>query len=598
MSDSDSDVEKGTDQGSSKQSRPPKRGAASKPVVYSGSSDESEEEVAMKKAKPRAKKPRKERSESPFPTDLFEGIDKEKVSGMNELEREMVVYKRMEENEIKKQREEIRQKMLIKQESSKGKKKAGNKKTKTGGSDDSNDEKKVFASSSESEGEIREPKVNPIKTEVEQDDDPDMDYHRPSEVHEKRNKKKAMDALISKRRDKKQAEEKKKEQTKKDDNKAVVDFDAIFGGSGRRSASSSDSSRTSSRSSSLSSRTATPEPETNVEVHDLSDLNKCKISRTELARFVHLPFFQKLAIGCFVRVGIGANNGKPVYRMAEIVDVVETAKVYSVENTRTNKGFKLKYGKDQRVYRLEFVSNSDFLPSEHVHWLQTMRSSSTKLPTMEEVERKQKEIAYFNNYQLASSDIDFMIKEKQRFQKTPTNFAIEKSRLMKEKADAEEQGNLARVKEIQQEIDDLDFRADEAERTRNSKLSAVTWINQKRRVEMKQNFLDPKKIEWDPIRQDDPFTRKSNRTKVVSGSSKKKETTIITTSDAPSSSDQSSVNSQSIKIESLIVEETTMVKLDGTPRPKIASAFESFKQGKPITAQFNHHMDIELDLDI
>ncbi|KAI6213906.1 hypothetical protein M3Y94_00206700 [Aphelenchoides besseyi] len=573
MSDSDSDVEKllffyleGTDQGSSKQSRPPKRGAASKPVVYSGSSDESEEEVAMKKAKPRAKKPRKERSESPFPTDLFEGIDKEKVSGMNELEREMVVYKRMEENEIKKQREEIRQKMLIKQESSKGKKKA------------------------ESEGEIREPKVNPIKTEVEQDDDPDMDYHRPSEVHEKRNKKKAMDALISKRRDKKQAEEKKKEQTKKDDNKAVVDFDAIFGGSGRRSASSSDSSRTSSRSSSLSSRTATPEPETNVEVHDLSDLNKCKISRTELARF--------LAIGCFVRVGIGANNGKPVYRMAEIVDVVETAKVYSVENTRTNKGFKLKYGKDQRVYRLEFVSNSDFLPSEHVHWLQTMRSSSTKLPTMEEVERKQKEIAYFNNYQLASSDIDFMIKEKQRFQKTPTNFAIEKSRLMKEKADAEEQGNLARVKEIQQEIDDLDFRADEAERTRNSKLSAVTWINQKRRVEMKQNFLDPKKIEWDPIRQDDPFTRKSNRTKVVSGSSKKKETTIITTSDAPSSSDQSSVNSQSIKIESLIVEETTMVKLDGTPRPKIASAFESFKQGKPITAQFNHHMDIELDLDI
>ncbi|KAI6186952.1 hypothetical protein M3Y98_00189100 [Aphelenchoides besseyi] len=142
MSDSDSDVEKGNDQSSSKQGRPPKRGAASKPVVYSGSSDESEEKVAMKKSKPRVKKPRKERSESPFPNDLFEGIEKEKVSGMNELEREMVVYKRMEENEIKKQREEIRQKMLNKQESSKGKKKAGSKKTKNGGSDDSNDEKK------------------------------------------------------------------------------------------------------------------------------------------------------------------------------------------------------------------------------------------------------------------------------------------------------------------------------------------------------------------------------------------------------------------------------------------------------------------------
>lgn len=38
---------------------------------------------------------------------------------------------------------------------------------------------------------------------------------------------------------------------------------------------------------------------------------------------------------------------------------------------------------------------------------------------------------------------------------------------------------------------------------------------------MKQNFLDPKKLIYDPTRQDDPFTRKSNRVKMVAGSSKK-----------------------------------------------------------------------------
>lgn len=39
---------------------------------------------------------------------------------------------------------------------------------------------------------------------------------------------------------------------------------------------------------------------------------------------------------------------------------------------------------------------------------------------------------------------------------------------------------------------------------------------------MKQNFLNSKKVTYDPVKGDDPFTRKSNRTKVVSGASRKK----------------------------------------------------------------------------
>jgi hypothetical protein len=35
-------------------------------------------------------------------------------------------------------------------------------------------------------------------------------------------------------------------------------------------------------------------------------------------RFVHLPFFDRVVKGCFVRVGIGSHNGKPVYRVSSI----------------------------------------------------------------------------------------------------------------------------------------------------------------------------------------------------------------------------------------------------------------------------------------
>jgi hypothetical protein len=35
-------------------------------------------------------------------------------------------------------------------------------------------------------------------------------------------------------------------------------------------------------------------------------------------RFVHLPFFDRVVKGCFVRVGIGSHNGRPVYRVSSI----------------------------------------------------------------------------------------------------------------------------------------------------------------------------------------------------------------------------------------------------------------------------------------
>lgn len=53
--------------------------------------------------------------------------------------------------------------------------------------------------------------------------------------------------------------------------------------------------------------------------------------------------------------------------------MVETAKVYTVENTRTNKGIKLKHGADQKVYRLEFISNQKFDDKEWTQWLKAMR---------------------------------------------------------------------------------------------------------------------------------------------------------------------------------------------------------------------------------
>lgn len=96
-----------------------------------------------------------------------------------------------------------------------------------------------------------------------------------------------------------------------------------------------------------------------VHVSTLAEMNKLRISRHKLERFINLPIFDKTVLNCFVRINIGNNaqTGKIVYRVAEIVGVVETAKVYEFGSGRTNKGIRLKHGTQERVFRLEFVSN-------------------------------------------------------------------------------------------------------------------------------------------------------------------------------------------------------------------------------------------------
>lgn len=103
------------------------------------------------------------------------------------------------------------------------------------------------------------------------------------------------------------------------------------------------------------------------------ELNKLRLSRHKMERFVHLPIFEKVVMNCFVRISIGNHNGRPVYRVAEICGVVETSKVYQLGKARTNKGIKLRHGGQERVFRLEFISNQDFSDSEFEKWRQVRR---------------------------------------------------------------------------------------------------------------------------------------------------------------------------------------------------------------------------------
>lgn len=97
-----------------------------------------------------------------------------------------------------------------------------------------------------------------------------------------------------------------------------------------------------SRSSSSSSSSSDNEPDEEDDkktsyTPTRQDLNTIRLSRHKLERFVHMPFFDRIAKGCFIRIGIGQHNGAAVYRAAEVIAVYETAKIYQLGSTRTNK---------------------------------------------------------------------------------------------------------------------------------------------------------------------------------------------------------------------------------------------------------------------
>lgn len=96
---------------------------------------------------------------------------------------------------------------------------------------------------------------------------------------------------------------------------------------------SSPSSRSSSSSSGASSRSADSEADDDEEaqrkarirsqpISTKEELSKIRLSRHKLERWCHMPFFRKTVVGCFVKIGIGNHEGKPVYRVSRVATLL------------------------------------------------------------------------------------------------------------------------------------------------------------------------------------------------------------------------------------------------------------------------------------
>ena len=235
-------------------------------------------------------------------------------------------------------------------------------------------------------------------------------------------------------------------------------------------------------------------------------------------------------IGCFVRIGIGNNKGKQVYRAGEITEVCETAKIYTLGSTKTNKGFKLKHGNQERVFRLEFVSNSTFTDSEFKGWQENCNKHDVEMPSMESVEKKQKDIQDLLQFKYSNDDIDKMVEEKARFNKNPTNFAVAKTFLMKERDMASQRGDDEEVEKYNSKILELDEKANSLDKRRTATIASISYINERNRKNNvdkaeKAIIAEMEARRGQPVGSD-PFTRRKTMPTMNYGS---KEVNVVST---------------------------------------------------------------------
>ncbi|XP_031643539.1 RNA polymerase-associated protein RTF1 homolog [Oncorhynchus kisutch] len=426
--------------------------------------------------------------------------DRARLEQMTEKEREQELFNRIEKREVLKRRFEIKKKLKTAKKKEKEEKKKNHEE----------EQKKKRERSSSGHHEDRTHQDQQVvmshnkERRTKRDEKLDKKSQAMEELKAEREKKKTRTAeLLAKREPLKTSEvysDDEEEEEEEDDDKSSV---------------KSDRSSHSSSYSEDEEKEETPPKSQPVSLPD--ELNRVRLSRHKLERWCHMPFFQKTVSGCFVRIGIGNSSSKPVYRVAEIVDVVETAKVYQLGTTRTNKGLQLRHGGDTRVFRLEFVSNQEFTENEFMKWKEAMIIASMQVPTLDEINKKEQAIKEACNYKFNDKDIEDIVKEKDRFRKAPSNYAMKKTSLLKDKAMAEESGEGDRAKEIQDQLNELEERAEHLDRQRTKNISAISYINQRNRS---WNIVESEKAlvaeGQNAKMQMDPFTRRQCKPTMVS----------------------------------------------------------------------------------
>ncbi|CAL0309807.1 unnamed protein product [Lupinus luteus] len=225
------------------------------------------------------------------------------------------------------------------------------------------------------------------------------------------------------------------------------------------------------------------------EAPSFEDIKEITICRSKLAKWLMEPFFEELIVGCFVRVGIGRLKSGPMYRlcMVKSVDVTDSDQQYKLENKTTRKYLNLVWGNETSAAKWQMAMVSDSAPREEEfkQWVKEVDRSGGRMPIKKDVLKKKQAIQKISTYVYSAATVKQMLQEKKSASARPLNIAAEKDRLRKELVKAQSMQNDAEVEKIEIRLQELE--ASRQVQEKDSKALRLAEMNRKNRFENFKN---------------------------------------------------------------------------------------------------------------
>lgn len=253
-------------------------------------------------------------------------------------------------------------------------------------------------------------------------------------------------------------------------------------------------------------------------VPTFEDIKEITIRRSKLAKWFMEPFFDDLIVGCFVRVGIGKSRSGPIYRLCVVrnVDATDPDKKYKLDNKTTYKYLNVVWGNESSAARwqMAMISDSPPLKEEFDQWVKEVERSGGHMPTRQEVLEKRDSIQRTNSFVYSAATVKQMLQEKKSATWRPLNVAAEKDRLRRALEVAKDNDDEAEVERIKGRLQELETSRQAQEK--NSKAAKLAEMNRKNRVENFKNASELKPMKAGLKAGEagyDPFSRRWTRSR-------------------------------------------------------------------------------------
>lgn len=253
-------------------------------------------------------------------------------------------------------------------------------------------------------------------------------------------------------------------------------------------------------------------------VPTFEDIKEITIRRSKLAKWFMEPFFDELIVGCFVRVGIGKSRSGPIYRLCVVrnVDATDPDRQYKLDNKTTHKYLNVVWGNESSAARwqMAMVSDSSPLKEEFDQWVREVERSGGHMPTKQDVLDKKDAIQKTNSFVYSAATVKQMLQEKKSATWRPLNVAAEKDRLRRALEVAKENDDETEVERIKARLKELE--ATRKGQDKDSKAIKLAEMNRKNRVDNFKNASELKPVNTGLKAGEagyDPFSRRWTRSR-------------------------------------------------------------------------------------